>query len=238
MSAGDDCKQFVAVTITSNLNSFHTDRRFPGDVNIANLKGKLELLTGCMMSTMKLELRDNDDELIQYLSDDTLTLAQLGVQNGMKIHVIDTSNKEPEDEEAADVSYKLSTEEYEQREESMRKFMERNKLGRFDEEKAKRKEEEEENETKLSASIKVGDRCEVRIPGNPVRRGQVKFVGKVHFKEGAWVGIQYDEPMGKNDGAVGGKRYFECKQKYGSFIRPSNLTVGDFPELDDELDEI
>lgn len=68
------------------------------------------------MSTMKLELRDNDDELIQYLSDDTLTLAQLGVQNGMKIHVIDTSNKEPEDEEAADVSYKLSTEEYEQRE--------------------------------------------------------------------------------------------------------------------------
>lgn len=38
MSGGDDSKQFVAVTVTSNLNTFHTDRRFPGDINIANLK--------------------------------------------------------------------------------------------------------------------------------------------------------------------------------------------------------
>lgn len=119
----------------------------------------------------------------------------------------------------------------------MRKFLEKNKLGRFDEEKAKRKQEEEENETKLSSSINIGDRVEVRIPGNPVRRGEVKFVGKVHFKEGAWVGIGYDEPMGKNDGSVGDKRYFQCKPKYGSFVRPSNVTVGDFPEID-ELDEI
>lgn len=68
------------------------------------------------MSTMKLELRDNNDDFIQALGDDTLTLAQIGIKDGMKIHVIDTSNRDQEDEEAADVSFKLSSEEYEERE--------------------------------------------------------------------------------------------------------------------------
>jgi len=236
--SGDDQIRYVAVIVTSNLQEFHTERRFPVDLTIATLKGKLELLTGCMSPSMKLELRDGDDELIKPLSDDYLTLDQAGVVDGNKIHVIDTSDREEEDKDEGDVAFTLSPEEYAAREESMRKFLEKNKLGRFDEEKAKKKQEEEEKETALSVSIKVGDRCEIRIPKNPTRRGTVQFVGGVGFKEGIWVGIQYDEPMGKNDGSVDGKRYFQCKAKYGSFVRPSNVTVGDFPELEDELDEI
>ena len=116
-------------------------------------------------------------------------------------------------------------------------FLKQNKLGRFDEVKMKQKQEEEEREQKLAESIKVGDRCEVQNPGAPTRRGEVMHVGPVHFKDGVWVGIKYDEPLGKNDGSVRGKRYFECKQNYGGFVRPSSVTVGDFPEID-ELDEI
>lgn len=113
-------------------------------------------------------------------------------------------------------------------------FLKQNKLGRFDEEKMKLKQQEEEQETKLAENIKVGDRCEIQ---NPTRRGEVMHVGPVHFKDGIWVGIKYDEPLGKNDGSVKGKRYFDCKPNYGGFVRPSAVKVGDYPEID-ELDEI
>ena len=43
--------------------------------------------------------------------------------------------------------------------------------------------------------------------------------------------------MGKNDGSVKGQRFFECPDKYGGFLRPDKLMVGDYPELDDLFDE-
>merc|ERR1712146_836747 len=89
----------------------------------------------------------------------------------------------------------------------------------------------------------LGSRCEVN-PGG--RRGEVKFVGKVEgLQPGWWVGVHLDDPVSGSsvkNGVVKGVSYFECPEPYGTFVRPANVKVGDYPneldELEDELGEI
>ena len=82
-----------------------------------------------------------------------------------------------------------------------------------------------------SKAISVGQRCETNIGA---RRGEVMFVGKVKgLERGYWVGIKLDEPVGDNDGKVKDKKIFECSAKFGMFVRPLDLKVGDYPEIDE-----
>lgn len=52
-----------------------------------------------------------------------------------------------------------------------------------------------------------------------------------------WIGVQLDEPVGKHDGIVKGKRYFQANHHAGIFAKPSAVRTGDFPEVDPFADE-
>jgi tubulin-folding cofactor B len=102
-----------------------------------------------------------------------------------------------------------------------------------------RKSAPEEYGISTVAGIQVGLRCEVQ-PGN--RRGAVAYVGEIPELGvgGHWVGIVFDEPVGKTDGSINGRKYFETPgSMYGGFARGKNVQVGDFPERDimDELED-
>ncbi|XP_068437172.1 CAP-Gly domain-containing linker protein 4 isoform X2 [Clinocottus analis] len=67
--------------------------------------------------------------------------------------------------------------------------------------------------------VRLGER--VLVVGQ--RTGAVQFCGKTSFAPGLWLGIELDKPSGKNDGSVGGVRYFRCSPKHGVFAPPSRV---------------
>jgi tubulin-specific chaperone B len=141
----------------------------------------------------------------------------------------------------------LPEEEYEKKTDSVLAWKKAEKLGRFNPDAPtmeRAKIEAVETEIR-ERGIAVGKRC--RVGADDARRGVVAYVGDVHEIPGvlgAWVGVQLDEPVGKNDGSVGGTRYWgkesDSTMKHGVFIRPERVEVGDWPVLDDleDLEEI
>uniref|UniRef100_A0AAR2K1N6 Dynactin subunit 1 n=1 Tax=Pygocentrus nattereri TaxID=42514 RepID=A0AAR2K1N6_PYGNA len=70
--------------------------------------------------------------------------------------------------------------------------------------------------------VKVGSVVEVIGKGH---RGTVAYIGTTLFASGKWVGVILEEPKGKNDGTVQGKRYFTCIENHGIFVRQSQIQL-------------
>ncbi|KAJ2905145.1 CAP-Gly domain containing protein [Zalerion maritima] len=137
--------------------------------------------------------------------------------------------------------------EYEKKLDSVLAWKKAQKLGRFDPNApshaaARKSALEAEAQEK---GIKVGKRC--RVGADDGRRGLVMYAGEVPEipGDGLWVGIRLDEPLGKNDGTIGGTRYWEPQgeapaMKHGVFVRPERVDIGDWLPFDDleDMEEI
>ncbi|RUS77086.1 hypothetical protein EGW08_015169 [Elysia chlorotica] len=55
--------------------------------------------------------------------------------------------------------------------------------------------------------------------------GTIRYIGAADFAEGTWLGVELRKPKGKNDGSVGGRRYFSCPPDCGLMVKPSRVTV-------------
>lgn len=141
--------------------------------------------------------------------------------------------------------YEMPEEEYEKKSDSVLAWKKAQKLGRFDpnapnHDKARLEATEQEVRQR---GIQAGKRC--RVGGEDTRRGVIRYVGEVpEIPNGAgkWVGVQLDEPVGKNDGSINGNRYWgePSSMRHGVFVRPERVEVGDFPPMDDleDMEEI
>lgn len=75
-------------------------------------------------------------------------------------------------------------------------------------------------------SFATGDRV---VAGR--KAGVVRYFGKVNFKDGNWVGIELDEPMGKSNGTVDGHTYFKTDDNRAIFVQPAFVV----PQRKDEI---
>ncbi|KAH9608160.1 hypothetical protein KSS87_011421 [Heliosperma pusillum] len=213
---GDDS---VLLHVThSNIKSFNADVRFSVQMSVEAVKDKLWKKCGTAVDSMSLELYNDAGSKVANLSDNSAPFGFYSPLNGYRIHVVDLDPSSITsggwlDDTSLVQKYEISEEAYQKRQGTFRKFKE--KLPHQD---------------PSSTSAKVGDRCQVQ-PGD--KRGVVKYVGQAeNLGPGFWVGIQYDEPLGKHDGMVRGTRYFDCPQLHGGMVRPDKVQVGDYPERD------
>ncbi|KAF7595139.1 hypothetical protein BBP40_007106 [Aspergillus hancockii] len=253
----------VLITTPTSANSepqFITERRITPTWTVTQLKSKLETMTGIPPSHQLLKLK-TPAHPDQWVDGDDSIIGSWGLMKGCEIEVHDSRppSSRPNFNDLSSVEkYTLPTSTYESLSNSVLAWKKNQKLGRFDPNalspyQAMRKQAQKDIEDIEIRDITISKRA-IILPSSPphVRRGTVRFVGPVPSipypgveTQGVdssvlplWVGIELDEPIGKNDGSVGGKHYFTCPNKTGVFIKPEKVEVGDFPPLGlDDLDD-
>ena len=197
---------------------------------------------GSTSTSMSLQLKNLSDEVVAEMGDDSALLGHYGPQEHYTIHVIDSSPGFIFDdfEDTSKVEkFKISEEAYNKRDDTFRTFKKK-MIAKDPNFMTKNKKHIDENYQEEEAKgISVGNRWQVTVGE---RRGEVKYVGKIpELANGYWVGVQLDEPMGDSNGSISTSEYFSCYEKYGLFVRPTDLAVGDFPPIDifdEDMDEI
>uniref|UniRef100_A0A1E1VZZ4 CAP-Gly domain-containing protein n=1 Tax=Pectinophora gossypiella TaxID=13191 RepID=A0A1E1VZZ4_PECGO len=66
--------------------------------------------------------------------------------------------------------------------------------------------------TTRDGELRLGDRVIVSSSRGS-KAGTLKYVGVTDFAPGVWAGVELDDPLGKNDGSVEGKRYGYRRRK-------------------------
>ncbi|CAJ0644375.1 10958_t:CDS:2 [Entrophospora sp. SA101] len=83
------------------------------------------------------------------------------------------------------------------------------------------------HQTKLATisnpDISVGRR--IILPTKNNSPGTIQFLGETEFAKGIWVGIELDNPVGKNNGTVANIKYFVAVNSHGIFVRPDSILL-------------
>ncbi|KAL1955675.1 hypothetical protein VTO42DRAFT_8220 [Malbranchea cinnamomea] len=254
--APTDMSVIITVANQKTESSFAMERRVTPTWTVSQLKSKLETMTGIPPGSQRLCLKTPGQEQ-QWMEGDDRTVGEWRLAKGCEIEIHDTrpaSARIDFSDLSSVEKYTLPTSAYESMSNTVLSWKKNQKLGRFDPnalspEEIVRKQAVKDEQLIQEKGIEVSKRA-IILPSSPphIRRGTIRFVGPVPTiplttsktpvtlgpgdPVPLWVGIELDEPTGKNDGSVGGQRYFTCPDKRGVFVKPEKVEVGDFPPLD------
>ncbi|CDK25323.1 unnamed protein product [Kuraishia capsulata CBS 1993] len=236
----------LSVYITSELTS--SERRVSPQWSVEHFKKKMELITGIPPESQRIwvykrrETNERFELKIPEKPDEYTFLSEFTIVPFTRIDIEDVrpdSELKELSENSSETQYKMEDEDYDKRSNTVRRWKQEKGLGRFDPEYESRRQAVIESNKHAASAIKVGLRCRI-LNSDIERRGTVRYTGIVPEidNEISWVGVELDEPYGKNNGSIKGKRYFTCKDGYGSFVKAINVEVGDFePEDPFDLDD-
>ncbi|KAF2002510.1 hypothetical protein P154DRAFT_140203 [Amniculicola lignicola CBS 123094] len=237
------------VPLLINSPNSQSERRINPSWTIAAFKTRLEPITGIPTGCQQLSLRvgSQDAVAITAADEEQTQLGAFALQPYAEITVVDTrppAARTDFSDLSAVAKYEMPATEYETRSDSVLAWKKAQKLGRFDpnapsveEQKIQALEREiEERGLIVNGRVRL-------LPDSDARRGTISYIGNIPEIPGlgAWIGVTLDEPTGKNDGSVKGKKYFECGKNCGVFVRPERCEAGDFPALDlgdEDLEEL
>ncbi|EGR32395.1 tubulin folding cofactor b, putative [Ichthyophthirius multifiliis] len=229
--------QSIKLNLSHNISENKMlEVRFELNSTISQVKQQIEKRYGTSSQMMQLVLEDSQGNKISSMNEDNQQLGYYNPQDNYTIHVIDL-NPHSVLKDITDVNqvkkYQISEEDYDKIPDNFRKF--KQKIDQNNPNQNNNIVFVEDNYLQdFAEKMHKNDRCQII---NTKNRGTIQYIGKIpDLGQGYYIGIQLDEPIGKNNGSYNGVKYFNCQNKYGLFIRPDKIETGDFPELD--LDDL
>ncbi len=189
--------------------------RFQGDITIEKMKMNLMMKTGTEPQNMELSVvYDNESKEEVLLADDSKTLDDYDIVSGMNFIIVDTSE--------ASISNNLNMNDVN----TVKKVEAKTGDSGFaafrkKQTKKKRPPATDDTEKEEASKFQIGDRIKTKS-GN---LATVRFIGPIEpLPKGYFLGVELDEPVGKNDGEVKGVRLFQVDENKGAVLRPSAAT--------------
>eukprot|EP00744_Colponema_vietnamica_P009349 GILI01013303.1.p1 GENE.GILI01013303.1~~GILI01013303.1.p1 ORF type:complete len:234 (+),score=67.57 GILI01013303.1:93-794(+) len=224
----------IKIHLTHNISgAVVVEKRYALNQTIGSIKANIATHYQTTVEGMRLDLKDLTGTTIEANMKDDKMLGYYQAREDYTIHVVQTN---PEvyynyDDLSQCEKYVMTDADYDKREGTVRAYKAQVKAAKEAEMRAQGipiPEELGPDSFKEEAEkMKVGDRCQCQ-PGD--RLGTVRYVGRiVSIKPGFFIGVEFDEPVGKGDGTAKGATIFECRPNYGGFLRPDQVAVGDYP---------
>lgn len=138
--------------------------------------------------------------------------------------------------------FRISDEEYAKRTDSVLQWKMRNHYGRFNPDLRRSLESYRQLQQERIDTLQIDQRCSVESEGQAERRGWLRFIGTITglSDQDIWCGVEFDDPVGKNDGSFKGRSYFgPVKLNHGGFVKPLTVRTGPefLPRIKDDQSE-